>query len=316
VTPGTELRVVVIQSGQTPADHERAVDELIGLFEAAAGPDVDLVVFPELATTPYFCGTADDRYKAWAQTVPGPDTERFAAVAAATGTGVVFGLYERAADGRLYNSAVMIDGDGRIVVGTAADGSERLTYRKSSIPQNVVGPGQSVDEKHFFEPGTGVVTFHAFGTRFACLICYDRSFPEYWLAARAAGAEVVLTLVSSLGEREKLFTQELQVRAMETQVWVIAPNRGGRERLDDRETDYFGLSCIVAPNGDIVAQAPAHRTGPQLSATLDLGRVAAVRESFPLSRDRAGHMFAYLAGHYAPSGVAPSPGAVPVGAVS
>jgi beta-ureidopropionase len=301
VTPERGLRVVVIQSGQTPADHDRAVGELIDLFEGAAGPDVDLVVFPELATTPYFCGTTDDQYKQWAQSVPGPDTERFAAVAKATGTGVVFGLYERAADGGLFNSAVMIDGDGEIVVGTAVDGSERLTYRKSSIPKGAVGPGISVDEKHFFEPGTGVVTFDAFGTRFACLICYDRSFPEYWLAARAAGAEVVLALVSSLGEREKLFTQELQVRAMETQVWVIAPNRGGRERLGDRETDYFGLSCIVAPNGDVVQQAPAHQAGPQLSGVLDLDRVPAVRESFPLSRDRTGDMFAYLAEQYARS---------------
>lgn len=296
-----DLRVVVIQSGQIPADHQQAVDELIALFGGVAGPDVDLVVFPELATTPYFCGTTDDRYKAWAQTVPGPDTERFAAVAKATATGVVFGLYERAEDGVLYNSAVVIDGDGEIVHGTAVDLTDRLTYRKSSIPKGRVGPGISVDEKHFFEPGTGVVTFDAFGTRFACLICYDRSFPEYWMAARAAGAEVVLTLVSSLGDREKMFIQELQVRAMETQVWVIAPNRGGRERLDDRETDYFGLSCIVAPDGEIVQQAPAHRAGAQLSAVLDLERVPAVRESFPLSRDRAGHMFAYLAEQYARS---------------
>jgi beta-ureidopropionase len=301
VTARADLRVVVIQSGQTPADHDVAVGELLALFRDAAGPEVDLVVFPELATTPYFCGTTDDRYKEWAQPVPGPDTDRFAAVARETGTGVVFGMYERAADGALYNSAVMIDDRGEIVAGTAVDGAERLTYRKSSIPRGVVGPGMSVDEKHYFEPGGGVVTFDAFGTRFACLICYDRSFPEYWLAARAAGAEVVLALVSSLGERETLFTQELQVRAMETQVWVIAPNRGGRERLGDRETDYFGLSCIVAPNGDIVAQAPAHRAGPRIAATLDLDRVRAVREHFPLARDRTGHMFAYLAEQYAPS---------------
>jgi beta-ureidopropionase len=288
------LNVAVVQSGGCPPDRATAVAGLLDLFEQAATPGVDLVVFPELATTPYFGGSTDDVYKDWAQPIPGPDTDAFAAAARRLGVGVIFGLYERAADGTLYNSAVVIDADGALVLGTDFRGATVSSYRKASIPMNQIGD-VAVNEKRFFEPGDGTVLFEAFGTRIACLICYDRSFPEYWLAARAAGAEVVVALVSSLGSREALFTQELQVRAMETQVWVIAPNRGGPETLAGVSTSYFGLSCVVAPDGAVVAAAAAHTNPELLHTSLDLTAVDRVRAAFPLSRDRRPQLFHSLA---------------------
>ncbi|NQX11592.1 carbon-nitrogen hydrolase family protein [Microbacteriaceae bacterium VKM Ac-2855] len=285
------LNVVVVQAGSTPADRTEAMDELIALFEQAAGPDVDLVVFPELCTTPYFCGGTNDAYKAWAQTIPGPDTDRFAAAAKRLNTGVVFGLYEDAGDAQ-YNSAVMIDANGELVRGVDINGDERWSYRKTSIPKNELS---DVDEKYFFSPGTGPVIFEAFGTRFGMLICYDRSFPEYWLASRAAGAEVMLVLVSSMGFRETLFTQELQVRGLETQTWIIAPNRGGVETLDGKTVSYFGRSCIVAPDGTLIDTAAPHTAGDSIAATIDVAQVAAQRAAFPLGSDRTPGVFRYLA---------------------
>jgi len=288
------LNVAVVQSGGCSTDNAVALAELLALFEKAAGPEVDVVVFPELCTTPYFGGTTDDAYKAWAQAVPGPATSAFSDAARRLNTGVIFGLYERADGGALYNSAVVIDATGAIVPGTNLAGDSVLTYRKSSIPKSQLAD-IAINEKYFFEPGTGTVVFDVFGTRIACVICYDRSFPEYWLAARTAGAEVVVALVSSLGEREALFIQELQVRAMETQLWVVAANRAGAETLGPSTSSYFGLSCVVSPDGTVVASAPAHRNPEFLAAVLDIGEVAAVRESFPLNRDRRADVFHYLA---------------------
>jgi beta-ureidopropionase len=45
------IEVAVVQAGEVPADHDVALDELIALFEEAA-VGADLVVFPELCTTP------------------------------------------------------------------------------------------------------------------------------------------------------------------------------------------------------------------------------------------------------------------------
>lgn len=284
------IEVAVVQSGETPADADAALDELIARFEQAA-EGADLVVFPELATTPYFCGVVNDSRKAWAQPVPGPATARFAEAARRLRTAVAFGLYEDAGDAQ-YNSAVLIDADGTVVHGTDVHGDLVPTYRKTSIPKDDLS---DVDEKHYFAPGSGPVVFDALGTRFGMLICYDRSFPEYWLAARAAGAEVMLVFVSSMGFRETLFTQELQVRAMETQTWVVAPNRGGQETLDGKTVSYFGRSSVVTPRGALVVSAPAHEAGPVVRATVDVAEVAAARRDFPLGRDRQPGVFRYLA---------------------
>ena len=292
------IEVAVVQAGEVPADHDVALDELIALFEEAA-VGADLVVFPELCTTPYFCGVVNDSRKSWAQPVPGPATARFASAAKRLGTAVAFGLYEDAGDAQ-YNSAVLIDADGTLVHGTDVHGDRVASYRKTSIPTNAIS---DVDEKHYFEAGSGPVVFDALGTRFGMLICYDRSFPEYWLASRAAGAEVMLVLVSSMGFRETLFTQELQVRALETQTWVLAPNRGGEETVDGKTVSYFGRSSVVSPRGDLVVSAPAHQAGPIIRATIDVGEVAAARRDFPLGRDRQPGVFRYLADAHAAAAV-------------
>lgn len=284
------VNVAIVQSGQTSPDRGQALERLLALFREAATPGTDVVVFPELATTPYFGLTGDDAYKAWAEPVPGPTTEAFAAVARELGTGVVFGMYERAADGTLHNSAVVLDGDGRLVPGTTMTGQSVPCYRKTSIPQGS-GSGFPVDEKQFFTPGPGPVLFEAFGLRFSCLICYDRSFPEYWEAARTLGAEAVFVLVSSFGTRQDLFLQELQVRAKDAQCWTVAANRGGEETVAGRTVSSFGLSCVVSPHGVLLQNAPAHHQPDVLHATLDLDHLAHLRATYHFQRDKVPAVF-------------------------
>ena len=67
------------------------------------------------------------------------------------------------------------------------------------------------------------------GVRLVIVICYDRSFPELWQALVRLGAEMIVPVVSSLGWREQRFVDELSIRAFETQTWVVAANRGGKE---------------------------------------------------------------------------------------
>lgn len=281
----TPKNVAIAQTGGLVGELQPDVAALLEMFHAAAVPGTDLVVFPELCTTPYFGATGNDAYKAWAEPVDGPTVQLFAGTARALGTAVILGFYELGADGERYNAAVVIDADGAIVSGVNLDGDVVRTYRKTSIPKSLVAD-VPVNEKYFFVEGSGPALFEVAGMRIACLICYDRSFPEYWMGSLALGADVVVPLVSSLGTREELFLPELRVRAMETQTWVLAANRGGEETLDGRTVSYFGLSCIVDPAGTLVAHLPAHRHGQILRATIDLADVAAARAAFPLSRDR------------------------------
>lgn len=286
----TSLRVVVVQSGSCTQDKAANVDRLVALVDEAAAAGADLVVLPELATTPYFAGTRDPRWYEWAETIPGPTTERFAEAARRNGTAIIVGMFERTAAGALHNSAVVIDATGAIVPGVRPDGSTLPAYRKTFVP-SVVTSDIDVDEKFYFAPGQGPCTFDVAGVRLGIVICYDRSFPELWQALVRLGAKVIVPVVSSLGWREQRFVDELSIRAFETQTWVVAANRAGPEEHNGVSASFFGSSCIIDPTGEVVARAPAHVQPEVLRATIDLDAVAHQRAYFPLGRDKRWDLF-------------------------
>nr|WP_281373370.1 nitrilase-related carbon-nitrogen hydrolase [Kineococcus aurantiacus] len=293
------MRIGVVQAGGCTEDLAANLEVLAGLVREAARPDgsgqrPDLVLLPELITTPYFCTSRAVDRGGWAQTLPGPATEFFGALARELGVALVWGMYERTPAGVLHNSAVAVDAHGELLRWRDAEGRTHPAYRKLALPANHVG-GVDVDEKYFFAPGPAPVVLDLLGTRFACVICYDRSFPEHWALARAMGAEVVLAVVSSLGNRETLFTTELSVRAMESQTFVVAANRAGTEHLNGTSVDYFGRSCVVDPTGRVLAEAPPHQPGHVLRVDLDLADVERTRASFPLGRDRRADVVDLLA---------------------
>jgi beta-ureidopropionase len=289
------LDVGVVQAGELTEDLEDNLARLGDLVRRAAGPAPDLIVLPELITTPYFClGHQVDRTP-WAEPVPGPSTGFFGALARELGVAIAFGMYERTPQQVYYNAVVIVGADGTVVPWHTPGGGTQLAYRKLSLPA-CWASGVDIDEKYWFAPGGSPAFVDLFGTRLACVACYDRSFPEYWAVARAVGAEVVLVIASSLGSREDLFLAELQTRALESQAWVVAANRAGAEKLGDSTVDYFGLSCVIRPGGEIVAQAPAHEPGVALRARLDLDEVPAARSGLPLARDKRPDVFRTLAG--------------------
>lgn len=293
------LDVAIVQAGELTENLLGNLVRLADLIRTAAAPDMhgvttELVVLPELVTTPYFCTSHDVDRTPWAQTIPGEVTAYFGELARELGCAIAYGMYERTAHDVTHNSVVLIDASGEIVTWRNCDGGGVPAYRKLSLPASKVG-GIDIDEKYHFAPGQAPVTADLLGTRFGSVICYDRTFPENWAVARALGAEVMLVVVSSLGTRKDLFLAELQTRALESQMWIVAANRAGPETLNDVTVDYFGLSCVIAPNGEIVALAPAHEAGSTLRFALDLDLVPAVRSAFPLARDRRADVLSLLA---------------------
>lgn len=289
----TSVRIAIVQSGGCGPDKDQNIDRLAGLIDEAAAGGTDLVVLPELATTPYFAATRDPQWYEWAETVPGPTTAVFADAARRNDTAVIVGMYERTAAGALYNSAVVIDRHGQIVPGVRPDGSAIPAYRKTFVP-SVVTSDIDVDEKFYFSPGDGPCTFDVAGVRLGIVICYDRSFPELWQSLVRLGAEVIVPVVSSMGWREQRFVDELAVRAFETQTWVVASNRAGKETHDGITASFFGCSCVIDPTGEVVARAPAHSEPEFVRVTIDMTAVARQRAYFPLGRDKRWELFERL----------------------
>lgn len=243
----TKAALVQFNSHQ---DREVNLSKIETWIRTAAGNDAQIVCFPELATTMYFCSKAEPRYREWAEPVDGPSVMRVAAVARETGTVVVLPIYENDG-GRLFNSAVVIGPDGNLIG----------TYRKNSIPKverNVDKIDPTSNEAYFFEPGDlGFPVFDTpFGIKVGILICYDRHFPEAARVLGLGGAD--LLLVPSATCREwirEAWEVELRAHALANSYFVGGINKVGVCQGGDPARPHFGSSVFIGPRGEVLERA-------------------------------------------------------------
>jgi len=236
------LRIALVQQQATadPAAN-RARGE--AAYVKAARSQADLVAFAELAFTPcYPQAPATASSPMQAETIPGPTTDRFCALARVTGTVAVLNLFERDGD-RTYDSSPVIDADGSIL------GVTRMVHIME-------GPG--FHERGYYAPGDGEKFVHSTAAgRIGVAICYDRHFPEYMRGLRLAGAElVVVPQAGAAGEwTEGIFEAELQVAAFQNGYYAALVNRVGREE----SLEFAGESFVAGPDGRVIARAPRGR---------------------------------------------------------
>lgn len=200
----------------------------------AATRDADLLVAPELAVTGYGAGEA---IHALAEAADGSAVSHLNALAKETGVAIVAGFAE-AAEGVVWNSAVVVDGARKPVV-----------YRKSHLYADY--------EKNLFQPETpsAVVIEHA-GLKLGLLICYDVEFPENMrrLARTGCSLVVVPTALPAGSHAQFIARSMVPVRAFENQVFVAYVNHCGA----DSRFSYAGLTTVAAPDGSLLASAGEH----------------------------------------------------------
>jgi beta-ureidopropionase len=279
-----DVRVSLLQVGpyEGPLDQHLARVLELGLRAAEGGSD--LILLPELFHTPYFPVVRSDAWFDLAEELTGPSTALLKKLAIRTDTNVVGGIFRDAGDYHA-NSAVFVDRTGEI----------RRVYDKSHVPSlnSSIAVGY---EDYYFKPGSSIETWTVDGSTVGPLICFDRSFPEAWRVQTLGGAELVIVLAASSGGRHAGWLRELRVRAMENGVWVAAVNKAGHEKCqtDAPEVSYYGLSCIIDPGGEVVAQLEAEPFS-FLDGSIDLSLVAQAREALPLLSSRRPDLYAALA---------------------
>jgi len=233
------LRIALVQQHATgdPAENRERGRQA---FLEAAGNGANLVAFAELAFTPFYPQVpASAASPALAETVPGPTTDLFSALARETGAVAVLNLFERDGE-RTFDSSPVIDADGRLL------GVTRMVHIME-------GPG--FHERGYYAPGDREsFVFATAAGRIGVAICYDRHFPEYTRGLRLAGAEIVVVpQAGAVGEwTEGIFEAELQVAAFQNGYFAALVNRVGRED----ELEFAGESYVVDPDGRVIARAP------------------------------------------------------------
>jgi len=264
------IRAALVQATWT-GDKESMIKAHEEYARQAAAQGAKVMCFQELFYGPYFCQVQDQKFYAYAESVPGPTVERFSALAAELGMVLVLPVYEQEQPGVLYNTAAVIDADGRYLG----------KYRKTHIPQV-----KGFWEKFYFRPGNlGYPVFDTAVGKVGVYICYDRHFPEGWRALGLGGAQVVFNpSATSRGLSAYLWQLEQPASAVANEYFIGAINRVGIEDLGD--DDFYGTSYFVDPEGKFVdGVASAH--DPELVVRdLNMELLAEVRERWAFYRDR------------------------------
>jgi len=264
-------RIVTVgaaQMGPIQRQHTRAdaVERLVALLENGARSGCDLVVFPELALTTFFprwfvddISEADHWYE---REMPSRDTKPLFDAAKKLKIGFSLGYAELTEDGRRFNTQILVERDGSIVG----------RYHKVHIPghehHEPDRPFQHA-ERYYFEPGPeGFGVWRAFGGRVGMMICNDRRWPESYRVMGLKGVELILcgynTPIHYVPDPSQDILQGfhnslvMQAGAYQNGTWVVGVAKGGVEE----GVDSLGQSAIIAPSGQIVAQA--YTTGDEL----------------------------------------------------
>ncbi len=256
-----------------PQIKEAMVDKHVGLIAEAARQDVRILCLQELFYGPYFCAEQETRWYHLTERVPdGPTVSRMQDLARKHGMVMVVPVYEEEQPGVYYNTAAVIDADGRYLG----------KYRKTHIPH--CKPG--FWEKFYFKPGNlGYPVFDTAFARVGVYICYDRHFPEGARALGLNGAEIVMNPSATVaGLSEYLWKLEQPAHAVANGYFVGAINRVGTE-APWNIGEFYGTSYFCDPRGAIVAEAPRDQDAVVV-ADLNLDLIDEVRSVWQFYRDR------------------------------
>ena len=109
----TVVRAALVQTNWT-GDKESMIVAHEEYARQAAAQGAQVICFQELFYGPYFCQVQDKQYYEYAESIPGPTTERFQALAKELDMVMVLPMYEQEQPGILYNTAAVVDADGTL----------------------------------------------------------------------------------------------------------------------------------------------------------------------------------------------------------
>jgi predicted amidohydrolase len=265
-----ELTVATVQYSPKLGEPE---DNLVKMSDfvskIASQQKVDLIVFPELATSGNELGV---KFTEVAQRIPGPTVNLMSQRAAEFGVYIAFGMVSKEkVESILFNSAVLVGPDGELIGSynkMHLRGEERMAFREGfRLPV-------------FETEGIGTV---------GLMLGYDLAFPEVARTLALEGAEIICTMTNWEGDEMDEYRSYIKSRAFENSVYMAAANRVG----EDVTLNFGGESMIVGPRGKVYASL-ADEKNPETGkpsegfsvARIDLDEVRKYREEYQFLQSR------------------------------
>jgi 5-aminopentanamidase len=275
---GTVVAVaqLALAVGELDANREAASTAI----ETAASAGAQFVVLPELSDSGYVFADAGEARSLASPAAAGVTLREWRSLASRHNLTIAGGFCELGPDGRLYNSAALVDASGT-----------KAVYRKAHLWDA---------EKKVFTPGDGAppVVELPFGN-VGLMICYDLEFPEWVRLTALSGADLIAAPVNWAasgspappGERSGEVVAA-QAAAASNGVFVAVADRCGTER----GVDWLGGSVILRRSGYPAAGPVCENRPAVLTATIDLpqARDKRISELNDLFTDRRPRLYARL----------------------
>lgn len=185
---------------------------------------------------------------------------------------VVVGSLPEKQDGRIYNTAYVID-----------HGGEAGSYRKLHL-------FSTMREDRFLAAGDKTLVVPTAVGRIGVATCYDLRFPELFRKLALDGAEILCLPAEWPKPRQEHWRTLLRARAIENQVFVAAANCCGWQG----KLDFFGMSLLIAPRGEILAEGG--EVADELVAEFDFAELNDYRAQIPVYQERRADIYGDLEG--------------------
>jgi len=222
------------------SDKVANLDKAESFVAEAVRQAAQLVVLPEV----FLSRGLRSEERTAAEPIPGPSTERLSALARGLKIHLVAGsILEQGAGDKVFNTSLVFDARGELIA----------RYRKLHLFDVDIPGHVSIRESDTRAPGDRVVTVSTALGVLGLSVCYDLRFPELYRQLTRAGAEIItvpsaFTFPTGAAHWEVL----LRARAIENQVYIIAPDQIGRSPSGVVD---FGNSMIIDPWGKPLARA-------------------------------------------------------------
>ena len=235
-----KFTIAVAQIDTTLGDLKKNVAKHVEFTRKAKSSGADLVVFPELSLSGYSV-----KDSSWDVAIRTSDAKFLNGLLdESRDIAIICGGVEESSSYGIHNSAFLFD-----------RGTLTSVHRKLYPPTYGM-----FEELRYFSPGSSARAFESSVGRLGVLVCEDLwHLPLSYLLAQD-GAEVIIGIAASptrlSGADAVLPTQQVNSEQHKTyarllSTYVVFCNRVGYED----GVNFWGGSSILAPNGDIVAEA-------------------------------------------------------------
>jgi agmatine deiminase len=286
---GTEKRRIVnVGLIQTTVSDNVALnmEKTVKKIEEASRMGAEIVCLQELYRTKYFPQEEKQDASKYAETIPGESTGVFSELAKKNKIVIIAPVFEKASNGKYYNSAAIIDADGKIL------GS----YRKIHVPHDPL-----FYEKNYFEASnTGYCVLTTRYARVGVLICYDQWFPEAARINALMGAEIIFypTAIGYIRDEASedsdwhdAWKTVQRAHAIANGVHVAAVNRVGVEG----QLEFWGGSFACDSFGGVLKEA-SDKNEEVLVVKMDLSKNREIQEGWGFLKNRRPDTYGKLIG--------------------